>query len=223
MSGELVPAAAFVPVVEQLGLVRQMDRHVLELAAAELAEHPKIELAVNLSGLTAADPSWLRALKTLLKDRPEMARRLIFEITETTALQDVEETARFIQQTKELGCRLALDDFGAGYTSFRHLQALNFDIVKIDGSFIRSLRDNPEHQLFVRNLIGMADAFSLKTVAECVETGEDAGFLAGEGVRYLQGYYFGRPSIERPWLQTVTLPTLKTVGGKIVGSKAGAA
>src|SRR5262249_38960858 len=158
----------------QLGLVRQMDRHVLELAAAELAIDPNIELAVNLSGLTAADPSWFRALKVLLRDHPEMAQRLIFEITETTALQDVEETARFIQQLKELGCRLSLDDFGAGYTSFRHLQALSFDIVKIDGSFIRSLRDNPEHQLFVRILLGMADAFGLKAVAECVETGEDA-------------------------------------------------
>ncbi|QEX19368.1 GGDEF-domain containing protein [Hypericibacter terrae] len=220
-SGELVPAAAFVPVVEQLGLVRQMDRHVLELAAAELAIHPTVELAVNLSGLTAADPTWFRALKLLLQDRPEMARRLIFEITETTALQDVEETARFIQQLKDLGCRLSLDDFGAGYTSFRHLQALNFDIVKIDGSFIRNLRDNPEHQLFVRNLLGMADAFGLKTVAECVETGEDAGFLANEGVHYLQGYYFGRPSLERPWLAgsqpVATLPALKS-GAKKAGA-----
>jgi diguanylate cyclase (GGDEF)-like protein len=213
-SGELVPAAAFVPVVEQLGLVRQMDRHVLELAAAELAVDPKIELAVNLSGLTAADPTWFRALKVLLRDRPEMAHRLIFEITETTALQDVEETARFIHQLKDLGCRLSLDDFGAGYTSFRHLQALNFDIVKIDGSFIRSLRDNPEHQLFVRNLLGMADAFGLKTVAECVETGEDAGFLTGEGVHYLQGYYFGRPSIERTWQQARNLPLLETGMGQ---------
>jgi EAL domain-containing protein (putative c-di-GMP-specific phosphodiesterase class I) len=210
-------------VVEQLGLVRQMDRHVLELAAAELAIHPKVELAVNLSGLTAADPTWFRALKLLLQDRPEMARRLIFEITETTALQDVEETARFIQQLKELGCRLSMDDFGAGYTSFRHLQALNFDIVKIDGSFIRSLRDNPEHQLFVRNLLGMADAFGLKTVAECVETGEDAGFLANEGVHYLQGYYFGRPSLERPWLQTESLPVATLPALKAVAKQAGAA
>lgn len=205
-AGELVPAAAFVPVAEQLGLVRQMDRHVLELAVAELNEHPAIHLAVNLSGLTAADPSWLRALKSLVQDKPELARRLILEITETTALQDVEETARFIHQVRALGCQVALDDFGAGFTSFRHLQALSFDIVKIDGGFVRNLRDNPEQQLFVRNLLGLADAFGLKTVAECVETGEDAGFLAGEGVHYLQGYYFGRPSLERPWCQAATLP-----------------
>lgn len=212
-SGELVPAAAFVPVVEQLGLVRQMDRHVLELAVAELNEHPTVQLAMNLSGLTAADQSWLRALKSLIQDKPELASRLILEITETTALQDVEETARFIHQVRALGCQVALDDFGAGFTSFRHLQALSFDIVKIDGSFARSLRDNPEQQLFVRNLLGLADAFGLKTVAECVETGEDADFLAGEGVHYLQGYYFGRPGLERPWCRPATLPAWNAAAG----------
>jgi EAL domain-containing protein (putative c-di-GMP-specific phosphodiesterase class I) len=105
---------------------------------------------------------------------------------------------------------VALDDFGAGFTSFRHLQALTFDIVKIDGAFVRQLRDNPEQQLFVRNLVGLADAFGLETIAECVETGEDAAFLANEGVQFLQGYYFGRPSLDRPWrgAEAASRPTI---------------
>ncbi|MHB1060142.1 MAG: EAL domain-containing protein, partial [Rhodanobacter sp.] len=87
----------------------------------------------------------------------------------------------------------------AGFTSFRHLRALTVDIVKIDGSFVRNLADNVDNQLFVRNLLGLADAFGLETVAECVETQEDASFLVGEGVKYLQGYYFGLPLVEQPW------------------------
>ncbi|MGD9868952.1 MAG: EAL domain-containing protein, partial [Hyphomicrobiales bacterium] len=162
-------------------------------------------LAVNISGLTTTDPVWLRTLKSLLQGRPDLAKRLVLEITETAALQDIEETARFLGEIRGLGCRVALDDFGAGFTSFRHLQALTFDIVKIDGAFIRQLHDNPEQQLFVRNLVGLAEAFGLETVAECVETGEDAAFLANEGVQFLQGYYFGRPSQERPWRNVVSL------------------
>jgi diguanylate cyclase (GGDEF)-like protein len=197
--GELIPAAAFVPVVEQMGLIRQMDRHVLELAVAELKSSDTVSLAMNISGLTATDQVWLRTLKTLVQGRRDLARRLVLEITETAALQDIDETARFLREIRGLGCRVSLDDFGAGFTSFRHLQALTFDIVKIDGAFVRQLRDNPEQQLFVRNLVGLADAFGLETVAECVETGEDAAFLANEGVQFLQGYYFGRPTLERRW------------------------
>jgi diguanylate cyclase (GGDEF)-like protein len=209
-TGELIPAAAFVPVVEQMGLIRQMDRHVLELAVAELEAGPEISLAMNISGLTATDQVWLKTLKSLMAGRPELARRLVLEITETAALQDIDETARFLGEIRGLGCRVALDDFGAGFTSFRHLQALTFDIVKIDGAFVRQLRDNPEQQLFVRNLVGLADAFGLETIAECVETGEDAAFLANEGVQFLQGYYFGRPSLDRPWrgAEAASRPTI---------------
>jgi len=136
----------------------------------------------------------------MLRGKPEIAGRLIVEITETAALHDIEESARFVTALRDIGCRVAVDDFGAGFTSFRHLRALTADIVKIDGSFVRNLSDNVDNQLFIRNLLGLADAFGLETVAECVETADDAAFLVGEGVQYLQGYYFGRPSLERPWL-----------------------
>lgn len=198
-SGELVPAGAFVPVVEQLGLMRLVDRHVLDLAVQELDAHSDVSLAINISGLTATDQSWLRAMLAQLKGKPEVARRLIVEITETAALYDIEESARFVSALRDVGCRVAVDDFGAGFTSFRHLRSLTVDIVKIDGSFVRNLADNLDNQLFVRNLLGLADAFGLETVAECVESQEDASFLVGEGVKYLQGYYFGRPSVDRPW------------------------
>lgn len=197
--GRLVPAASFVPVVENLGLVRQLDRYCLQLAVRELSSHDDLRLALNISGLTVVDHSWLRLLVALLRGRRDVARRLTIEITETAALEDLEESARFISTARELGVRIALDDFGAGYTSFRHLKSLPVDIVKIDGAFIRNLTTNFDDQLFVRTLLGLANAFGLKTVAECVETEEIAAILTEFGVDYLQGWHFGAPDVGRPW------------------------
>ncbi|MBI3451929.1 MAG: GGDEF and EAL domain-containing protein [Rhodospirillales bacterium] len=209
--GTIVPASAFVPVVEQTGLMRLIDRRALDLAVNELVRYPGVKLALNISGLTAGDRQWLRALNAMLKGRADIARRLIVEITETVALQDIEETAHFVAAVRELGCRVALDDFGAGYTSFRNLKALSVDCVKIDGSFVKGLADNIDNQLFIRTLLGLAEGFGLATVAECVETAADAVHLERRGVRYLQGYYFGVPSVERPWLARTAPPRLTVV------------
>lgn len=198
-NGEIVPAGAFIPIIEQLGMTRLMDRHVLDMAVAELIAAPETVLALNISGLTATDQSWLRALISAVKSAPQIAPRLIVEITETAALHDIEESARFVNVVRDLGCRVAIDDFGAGFTSFRHLKALTVDMVKIDGSFVRNLTNNVDNQLFIRNLMGLAETFGLETVAEFVENADDAAFLVGAGVHYLQGYYFGRPMLQRPW------------------------
>jgi EAL domain-containing protein (putative c-di-GMP-specific phosphodiesterase class I) len=211
----LLAAGAFMPVVEQSGIMRLIDRHTLELAVRELVEHPQVKLAVNISGLTATDRSWLRCLVAMVKNRPEVARRLTIEITETVAIQDIEETARFVGAIRDLGCRVALDDFGAGYTSFRNLKALAVDCVKIDGSYVRGLADNVDNQLFIRTLLGLAEGFGLATVAECVETAADATHLTRRGVRFLQGYLFGRPTVERPWLDRSGMPRLALVHGGV--------
>jgi diguanylate cyclase (GGDEF)-like protein len=197
-AGQLVPAGVFIPVIEQLGLVRIVDRYVLDLAIEALSENPALHLAINISSLTASDQSWLRMLSALVKNKSGVGNRLIIEVTETSALNDFEESARFLSAIRDLGCRVAVDDFGAGFTSFRHLKTLTLDIVKIDGSFVRNLADNVDNQLFIRNLLGLADAHGMETVAECVETQEDAKFLVGEGVKYLQGYFFGKPSLDMP-------------------------
>ena len=197
--GEMITANRFVPVIEQLGLMRAVDRHALEIAVDDLERHPEVRLAVNISGLTAADRSWLRALIARLKNRREVARRLVIEITETAAMYDIEETARFVTAVRELGCKVAVDDFGAGYTTFRHLKSLTVDLVKIDGSFVKGIRNSTENQLFIRNLLSLAQTFGLETVAECVETAEEAEYLAKEGVELLQGYFFGKPTLEPAW------------------------
>lgn len=208
--GTVIPAARFMPAVERLGLVREIDRYVLETAVRELSEHPDASYAINVSALTANDRSWLRLLFALLRNAGSVAERMIVEITETVALQDIEETANFVAQVRDLGCKVALDDFGAGYTSFRHLKSLAVDTVKIDGTFVRGIAENVDNQLFVRTLLGLANGFDLGTIAECVENQADADALAEEGVDLLQGYFFGAPAIEPPWEQPAARPDQDT-------------
>lgn len=198
--GRIISAGEFVPIIEQLGFVRLVDRHVLEMVVEELAQHPTVTLGFNISGLTATDRAWLAALSALLRQRPELAARLIVEITETAAVYDLAEFAHVVKGLRDLGCRIALDDFGVGYTSLRHLRTLPVNMVKIDGSFISNLAASYENQVFIRHLLGLAKGFGFETVAECIETAQEAAILRREGVGYMQGYYFGRPAIERPWL-----------------------
>jgi EAL domain-containing protein (putative c-di-GMP-specific phosphodiesterase class I) len=154
---------------------------------------------MNVSGLTCTDQTWLRHIVGLLRGQPQLAERLVVEITETASLDDVDECARFVATLRGLGCRVALDDFGAGYTSFRHLKILAVDMVKIDGSFVRDLPNNPANMIFIRSLLDLARNFGLDTVAECVETMDQAEMLRNEGVGFLQGWAFGRPEFEAPW------------------------
>lgn len=198
--GRIVSAGEFIPAVEQLGFIRMVDRFVLERAVEEVAGTPGLRLGFNVSGVTATDHAWLRVATELLRDEPEIASRLVVEITETATVGEFEDVVGFVKALRELGCRVGLDDFGAGFTSLRHLQALPIDTVKIDGSFIRNLSDSYDNQVFLRHLLGLANGFGLTTVAECVERAQDAAILRREGVSYLQGYYFGRPSIVRPWV-----------------------
>jgi EAL domain-containing protein (putative c-di-GMP-specific phosphodiesterase class I) len=191
-----------VPILEQLGFIRLIDRYVLDKAFSELSAHPDVRLGFNISGLTAADRPWLRALTSQLRTRPEIAGRVVIEITETAALYDIEESARFVSALRQAGCRVALDDFGAGHTSLRHLQTLAVDTVKIDGSFVHNLGASPDNQIFLRHLLGLAKGFGFHTVAEGVETAAEAAILHREGIGYMQGYYYGRPSLDRPWLQS---------------------
>jgi diguanylate cyclase (GGDEF)-like protein len=192
--GRRIAATEFIGVAERIGLARSIDRLVLDLVATELEEDPTVSLAMNISGLSTTDPSWLRLLLNKIGQRPQLAERLLIEITETSALMDLNQTVRFLAAVRDVGCRVALDDFGAGYTSFRHLQELGVDVVKIDGSFVRTLVERPDSRLFVKTLQSFADGLDLTTVAEGVES-HAVGSLAKQlGVGFLQGIYYGAPA-----------------------------
>lgn len=198
--GQITTGGDLVKSSERLGLVGLIDHFALDQAVSELRAHPEVRLGLNVSGLTVGDRRWLRALTAVLRDRPDWARRLVIEITETATLDDLEESARFVNALRHAGCSVALDDFGAGHTSLQHLQGLAIDTVKIDGSLVRNLSAKPDNQVFIRHLLGLAKGFGFATLAECVETAEDAAILRSEGVGFLQGYHIGRPTTERCWL-----------------------
>ena len=192
--GSMLSAGRFVPAIEALGLMRAVERQVLDLAMARLDAGEGPTLAINISGLTTRDPAWLRRLAAALADRPEAARRLVVEITETAAQRDISETLRFVRAVRALGVRVALDDFGAGFTTFQHLKTLPVDIVKIDGGFVRNIDQDSQNRLFVRNLVALARALNVVALAECVETAAEAAALRAEGADLLQGYHLGAPA-----------------------------
>ena len=129
------------------------------------------------------------------------AERLIIEITETAALQNIEETTGFISQVRDMGCKVAIDDFGAGYTSFHNLKMLEVDMVKLDGGFIDKLYENKDDQFFTRTLIDLAKNFDLETVAEWVTDERTADLLREWGVDYLQGFIYGKPVLHNEYVQ----------------------
>lgn len=199
-SGKISSAGPLIPVAEKMGLIDIIDTMVMEMVVNELRNAPDIVLAFNVSNLTTEDSVWLDNLARLLRETPEIAPRLIVEITETAVLRDLRRTAFFVASIQSMGCQVALDDFGSGYTSFRQLKALSVDMVKIDGVFIKDLAQSADNQFFVKTLLDFAQGFGLATVAEFVENGEITKILMEMGVDYMQGYYFGKPMNHRTWL-----------------------
>jgi diguanylate cyclase (GGDEF)-like protein len=198
--GSLVTVSELVPLAERLGLVRLLDHRVLELVLEELAASPELCASVNVSAASTIDPDWWGALGAMLRGHSGVAERLIVEITETTAIADIDETRGFVARVKDLGCRIAIDDFGAGYTSFRNLRKLGVDLVKIDGAFVQNLRRSEDDRAFVQTLIDLARRLSLQTVAEWVQDEETAVILSAWGCDLIQGALVGLASTQRPWL-----------------------
>jgi diguanylate cyclase (GGDEF)-like protein len=197
--GTIVPATAVIPVAEQLGLVRLIDHRVIELVISELVAAPALNASLNVSPDSLTDPDWWSLLGAQLRAHPGIAQRLILEITETAAIQNIDETAGFVTRAKDFGCRIAIDDFGAGYTSFRNLRRLGVDIIKIDGAFVQNLPRSEDDRVFVRTLIELGRSLGLSTVAEWVQDEEAAAVLAEWGCDYLQGDLIARAQLERPW------------------------
>ena len=197
LDGTIASASEFIPVAEQFGLAKLVDHRALELAIELLHSAPDIKLALNVSAATATDPQWLQGLEAYFGKGTGLTERLTIEITETAAISDLQETAKFVAALKALGCRVALDDFGAGYTSFRNLRLLGVDMVKIDGSVIQNLGAQAEDELFVRTLIDLAKSFGVTTVGEWVGDEKTAKILEKAGVSYMQGYFFGAPELTK--------------------------
>ncbi len=199
--GQVLLAPDIVPVAEKLGLIRLVDHRVLELVIAELAVSPTVQLSLNISPETTMDPDWWASIESLMRAHPGVAERLIVEITETVAIQDIDDVRGFVTRLKNFGSRIAIDDFGAGYTSFRNLRKLGVDIVKIDGAFVQNIGRSADDRAFVQSLIDLARRLEIKTVAEWVQDDQSALMLRDWGCDYVQGRLIGLASSQRPWVK----------------------
>ncbi|TYO88144.1 EAL domain-containing protein [Oceanicella actignis] len=192
--GAPIPAGRFMPEIEALGLSRLFDRRVLALALEKLRAMPTLRLSVNVAPGTLADPAWIEALEAEAALRPDVTRRLIVELTESGAGLRADLTLPFVRRARKTGCAIAIDDFGAGCTALSQLVELRPDILKLDGSLVRGMAEDPARRPLVEAVLRAARALDIMTVAEFVETPEDAAALTEMGVDALQGHLTGRPA-----------------------------
>jgi EAL domain-containing protein (putative c-di-GMP-specific phosphodiesterase class I) len=185
--------AEFIPDLERSGQIRPFDFQVFQRAMALLDEHPDVELGVNVSALSAVGDSLWDAAFLSLSDRPDVARRLVVEITETAPV-DPEGARAFARRLQQVGCRVAVDDFGAGYSLQAATAMEHIDIVKIDASFIGRIGRSESASCQFDAIVALASKFSDCIIVEGVENEGDLPLVRGAGIEWVQGYYFGRPT-----------------------------
>jgi PAS domain S-box-containing protein len=188
---DLVAPGAFLPAAEEHGLIRDVDRWVVDRAAELAASGTAVEL--NVSGASVSDPALPSHVEAAIARTGADPRLLIFEITETTVVTDEQAATRFVEQMHALGCRIGLDDFGTGYGTFTYLKQLPIDYLKVDVEFVRDLAENPASRKVVEAIVSLAESFGLKTIGEGVEDEQTVELLRRLGVDYVQGFHLGRP------------------------------
>jgi EAL domain-containing protein (putative c-di-GMP-specific phosphodiesterase class I) len=199
VTGRIIPARDFMGTVETSEEGRLIDCISLEMGLDSLNQDKSLRLAINMSARSIAYPQWMRTLRRGLKKCPTAAERLILEISEESAMIMPDTVEVFMKGLQRHGISFALDDFGAGTTSFKYLRQFYFDFIKIDGQFIRGIAYNADNQCMTAALLSIAQHFDMHAVAESVETARDAMVLQEMGVDCMQGYYFGAPTVTPPW------------------------
>ena len=198
-TGRVIPAKDFMPAIEDTDTGRQVDVLALRLGLNALHHHPGLRLSINMSARSIGFSDWMKTLRKGLMRDATVGERLILEITESSAMLVPELVTGFMAQMRRQGISFALDDFGAGYTSFRYLRDFLFDVLKIDGQFIRGVATDPDNQVLTSALIAIARQMDMMTIAEQVECADDAAWLEQAGIDCLQGYYYAAPTVHPPW------------------------
>ena len=195
--GELLPAASFIEVAERSGMAQELDRWVVARALKLMAERERegdpVSLHVNLSGASLTDDSVLEFIERRLDEGEADPGRCTFEITQTARIEDYESAAGFADRLTEFGCEVAIDDYGAGFGPFEYLKRVPFDVIKIDGSFIREMPRNDADQLTVKAIVQIARGLGKRTIAEFVQDDDTTRMLREYGVDMAQGFHLGRP------------------------------
>jgi diguanylate cyclase (GGDEF)-like protein len=196
--GELLPAASFIEVAERSGMVQELDRWVVGRALELMAERERagnpVSLHMNLSGASLTDLSVLEFIERRLDEGDADPSRCTFEITQTARVEDYDTAGAFADRLTEFGCEVAIDDYGAGFSPFAYLKKVPFDVIKIDGTFVREMSHNDADQLVVKAIVEIARGLGKRTIAEFVEDEGTTEMLREYGVDMAQGYHLGRPA-----------------------------
>ncbi|MGN6557812.1 MAG: putative bifunctional diguanylate cyclase/phosphodiesterase [Solirubrobacterales bacterium] len=196
-NGELLPASSFIEVAERSGMVQELDRWVVARALELIAERERagnpVSLHMNISGASMTDLSVLEFIERRLDEGEADPSRCTFEVTQTARVDDYETAGAFADRLTEFGCEVAIDDYGAGFGPFAYLKKLPFDVIKIDGTFIREMSRNDADQLVVQAIVQIARGLGKRTIAEFVEDEGTARMLREYGVDMAQGYHLGKP------------------------------
>jgi diguanylate cyclase (GGDEF)-like protein len=195
--GELLPAASFIRVAERSGMIQELDRWVVGQALRLLADRESagdpVSLHVNISGASLTDLSVIDFIERGFDEGDADPARCTFEITQSARIEDYEAAAGFADRLTEFGCQLAIDDYGAGFGPFQYLKRIPFDVIKIDGGFVRDMSHNDVDQLTVKAIVQIAQGLGKRTIAEFVEDEDTTRMLRDYGVDMAQGYHLGRP------------------------------
>jgi len=198
LNGNIILPGAFIPAAEQLGLIGDIDKIIAKKTIdyqKELhREGRTLSFSMNISGKNLGDAQLLSFLQETIKTSSADPTGIIFEITETAAINDLKAATHFIKELKNMGCKFSLDDFGVGFTSFIYLRELNVDFIKIDGMFVRNLQDDKEDQSIVKAIAMIAKEMNILTIAEFVENKKTLLMLKQFDIDYAQGYLIGKPS-----------------------------
>lgn len=195
-NGVYISVGPIIPIAENKGLIFIIDQIVLKMTVNELARNPNLMLAVNISNIGTSDEALWEIAENLLKTH-NVRDRLIIEITETSFNENYDKITLFINKLRKYGCKFALDDFGSGFTSFKQLQSLPIDIIKIDGKYVRSITSDVQSRYFIERLTKISEDLNIETVAEFVENGEIAKFLIDLKVGGLQGNFYSEAKFDR--------------------------
>lgn len=198
-SGRVIPARDFIAAVETTETGRILDCVALEMGLNTLRRLPGLRLSINMSARSIGYPRWMASLRRGLQRDPTLGERLILEITERSAMTVPELVVTFMSDLQRKGICFALDDFGAGFTSFRYLRDFFFDILKIDGQFTCGIHHDADNQVLVKALVAIGRQFDMFTVAGNVEARADALWLAQAGVDCQQGYFHAAPTVSPRW------------------------
>ena len=198
-TGRVIPARDFMPVIEDTETGREIDVLALRAGLLALQANPGLRLSINMSARSIGYKAWNQMIRRFLNRDKTIGERLILEITESSAITVPELVRDLMDELQPHGVCFALDDFGAGHTAIRYFKDFYFDVLKIDGQFIKGIADDPDNRALVAAMISIAGHFDMLTVAEFVETERDAALLSQMGVDCLQGYFFGTPTTRPSW------------------------